>query len=87
MYLVFLHVNQNVSQRATVPKAEMTQQNLQTVLAQKQQIEIERAEIDKALEELGKVSDTDAIQTRRLHTCQIYQICINWWSYRAPWAI
>ena len=39
----------------------MTQQNLQTILAQKQQIEIERAEIDKALEELGKVSDTDAV--------------------------
>ena len=30
-------------------------------MAQKQQIEIERAEIDKALEELEKSSDTDAV--------------------------
>ena len=47
--------------REQLQKLQMTQQNLQTVLAQKQQIEIERAEIDKALEELGKVSDTDAV--------------------------
>ena len=47
--------------REQLQKLQMTQQNLQTILAQKQQIEIERAEIDKALEELGKVSDTDAV--------------------------
>ncbi len=47
--------------REQLQKFQMTQQNLQTVLAQKQQIEIDRAEIDKALEELEKVSDTDAV--------------------------
>ena len=37
-----------------------------------------RAEIDKALEELGKVSDTDAVYKHAgSMTCQIYQICIN----------
>ena len=41
--------------REQLQKLQMTQQNLQTVLAQKQQIEIERAKIDKALEELVKV--------------------------------
>ena len=47
--------------REQLQKFQMTQQNLQTILAQKQQIEIERAEIDKALEELEKSSDTDAV--------------------------
>ncbi|MDI1496115.1 MAG: Prefoldin beta subunit [Cenarchaeum symbiont of Oopsacas minuta] len=47
--------------REQIEKLQQTQQSLQAVLTQKQQIEIERAEIAKALEELDKVSDTDAV--------------------------
>ncbi|MFQ5969887.1 MAG: prefoldin subunit beta [Nitrososphaerales archaeon] len=37
------------------------QQNLQAILMQKQQIEIESVEIDKALEELKKVNSEDGV--------------------------
>ena len=47
--------------REQLQKLQKTQQNLQNILAHKQQIMIESAEIEKALEELGKVSDTDAV--------------------------
>ena len=40
---------------------DQTQQNLQAVLAQKQQVELELNETDKALEELGKASDSEAV--------------------------
>ena len=36
---------------------EQLQQNLQSVLVQKQQVDLERIEIDKALEELNKSAD------------------------------
>lgn len=37
------------------------QQNLQAILMQKQQIEVELVEIDKALEELKKISAEDSV--------------------------
>ena len=42
-------------------KLQQTQQNLQSIMAQKQHIEIEKAETEKALEELKKVADGDAV--------------------------
>jgi len=42
-------------------KLQQAQQSLQSLLAQKQQLEIEKAETDKALEELKKASDGDAV--------------------------
>lgn len=42
-------------------KMQQTQQNLQSVMAQKQQIVMEIAESDKALEELKKASDDDTV--------------------------
>lgn len=42
-------------------KLQQTQQNLQSVLAQKQQLEMEQLETDKALEELKKASDDDIV--------------------------
>lgn len=40
---------------------DQAQQNLQAVLVQKQQVEIELTETGKALEELGKASDSESI--------------------------
>lgn len=40
---------------------EQLQQNLQAVLVQKQQVELEQAEAEKALEELNKTPDSDQI--------------------------
>ena len=40
---------------------DQTQQNLQAVLAQKQQVELELGETERALEELGKASDSEAV--------------------------
>ncbi len=37
------------------------QQNLESILMQKQQLEVELVETDKALEELKKISDQDAV--------------------------
>lgn len=42
-------------------KLEQTQQNLQSIAAQKQHTEMERAETDKAIEELQKASDEDNV--------------------------
>jgi prefoldin beta subunit len=42
-------------------RLQQLQQNLQAIVMQKQQIEVELAETDKALEELKKVTDSDAV--------------------------
>ena len=42
-------------------KLQQSQQNLQSIMAQKQHIEIEKVETEKALEELKKVADNDAV--------------------------
>jgi len=47
--------------REQLARYEQIQQNLQAVLAQKQQVELERDEAKKALEELGKASDSENI--------------------------
>ena len=47
--------------REQLARYDQTQQNLQAVLAQKQQVEMELSETEKALEELGKASETEAV--------------------------
>jgi len=47
--------------REQLARYDQTQQNLQAVLAQKQQVELELGETEKALEELGKAGDSEAI--------------------------
>ncbi len=42
-------------------KMQQIQQNLQSILTQKQHLEIEKAETQKALEELRKAGDGDAV--------------------------
>ncbi len=42
-------------------KLQQSQQNLQTIMQQKQQIEMERIETDKSLEELIKASEDDTV--------------------------
>ena len=42
-------------------KLQQTQQNLQMIIAQKQQLELEQLETEKALEELQKVNDDDMV--------------------------
>ena len=42
-------------------KLQQAQQNLQSILAQKQQLEMEQIESDKALEELKKASDDEVV--------------------------
>lgn len=42
-------------------KLQQTQQNLQSIMAQKQQLELEQIESDRALEELKKVTETDPV--------------------------
>jgi len=42
-------------------KLQQTQQNLQSILMQKQQLESEKHETEKALEELKKVSDDESV--------------------------
>ncbi len=44
-----------------IMKMQQSQQNLQSVMTQKQHLEIEKAETEKALEELRKVADGDAV--------------------------
>ena len=44
-----------------IMKLQQSQQNLQSIMTQKQHLEIEKAEGVKALEELKKVSDGDAV--------------------------
>lgn len=42
-------------------KVQQTQQNLQSIMTQKQHLEIERADTEKALEELKKARDDDTV--------------------------
>lgn len=42
-------------------KMQQSQQNLQAIMQQKQQIEMEKIETDKSLEELRKTSDEDMV--------------------------
>lgn len=42
-------------------KLQQSQQNLQSIMAQKQQLELEQMESERALEELKKASDGDAV--------------------------
>ncbi len=42
-------------------KLQQSQQNLQSIMTQKQHLEIEKAETEKALEELRKTADGDAV--------------------------
>ena len=42
-------------------KLQQTQQNLQMIIAQKQQLELEQLETEKALVELNKANDDDAV--------------------------
>ena len=42
-------------------KLQQTQQNLQMIMAQKQQLELDQLETEKALEELNKTNDGDAV--------------------------
>ena len=44
-----------------IGKLQQSQQNLQSIMAQKQQVEMDSAEADKALEELKKASDDDQV--------------------------
>ena len=44
-----------------IMKLQQSQQNLQSVMTQKQHLEIENAETGKALEELRKIADGDAV--------------------------
>ena len=47
--------------REQLARYDQTQQILQAVLAQKQQVELELGETDKALEELAKAKDSEAV--------------------------
>jgi len=42
-------------------KLQQSQQNLQSIMTQKQHLEMEKAETSKALEELKKVGDNDTV--------------------------
>jgi len=44
-----------------IMKLQQTQQSLQSIMTQKQHLEIEQAETTKALEELKKIADGDAV--------------------------
>ena len=44
-----------------IGKLQQSQQNLQSIMAQKQQVEMDSAEADKALEELKKASDDEQV--------------------------
>ncbi|MGB0855611.1 MAG: prefoldin subunit beta [Nitrosopumilus sp.] len=42
-------------------KLQQSQQNLQSIMTQKQHLEIEKTETEKALEELKKITDSDTV--------------------------
>ena len=42
-------------------KMQQSQQNLQSIMTQKQHLEMEKAETEKSLEELRKVADGDEV--------------------------
>ena len=47
--------------REQLARYDQTQQNLQAVLVQKQQVELELTEAEKALEELNRAADSESI--------------------------
>lgn len=47
--------------REQLARYDQAQQNLQAVLAQKQQVEMELSETEKALEELGKATESEVV--------------------------
>ena len=47
--------------REQLARYDQAQQNLQAVLDQKQQVELELSETEKAQEELGKATDSEAV--------------------------
>jgi len=47
--------------REQLARYEQLQQNLQSILAQKQQVDIENAELEKAISELKKAGDEDQV--------------------------
>lgn len=47
--------------REQVSRLQQLQQNLQAIMMQKQQIELEIVETDRALEELKKIGNDDAV--------------------------
>ena len=47
--------------REQITKMQQSQQNLQSILAQKQQVEMENTESERALEELQKANDDDQV--------------------------
>jgi len=44
-----------------IMKLQQSQQNLQSIMTQKQHLEMEKAETEKALEELKKVAENDTV--------------------------
>ena len=44
-----------------IMKLEQSQQNLQSIMTQRQHLEMEKAETEKALEELKKIADDDSV--------------------------
>ena len=44
-----------------ITKMQQSQQNLQSILAQKQQVDMENTESERALEELQKASENDQV--------------------------
>jgi prefoldin beta subunit len=47
--------------REQLVRFEQLQQNLQTIVLQKQQVDVEANEVDRAMSELKKAADTDAV--------------------------
>jgi prefoldin beta subunit len=47
--------------REQLVRFEQLQQNLQTIVMQKQQVDVEANEVDRAVAELKKASETDAV--------------------------
>jgi len=47
--------------REQLVRFEQLQQNLQAIVLQKQQVDLESSEVDRALTELKKAADTDAV--------------------------
>ena len=47
--------------REQLVRFEQLQQNLQTIVMQKQQVDVEANEVDRAIAELKKAADTDAV--------------------------
>ena len=44
-----------------IGKLQQSQQNLQSIMTQRQHLEMEKAETEKALEELKKIADADSV--------------------------